>query len=634
MKKKELSFSYFKDISDAIKQFFKKNRKTLLYISATLPLVISLIAYFAINKKEGFQSESYDYFNRDLIEGINHYRLENYERAEILIKRAAEGANRRKIDSIAFLYLGNIEYQRGNYRGALEYFEESLSYDKKNIYAMYNIATSYMKTGNPNLTRKYALKIFELQEEYRPNLLLLGNIYYAAGKYKKALSIYEIHETKDGVFMMNAASAYLNLGSHEKAVNLLNKVIEDPLSGETLKGISSFKLSNILEKSDGFKAVGYLSSALEKFPSSPVLRYNLSLLLFRHEEYEESVNLLKSVEGTLKEGNVDTLLGMALFKSENLNEALDHYLDIYAKTGDTSIAHIIGDIYIKLGEFKKAEEYYIKALQIEALQIEDLKGLQYEAAFRNLVNIYIIDERYKEAADLCEDLKRRDHDNPLPYICLADVYFNTDRNAEGRRSVEEALLLAEKTGQDINLLSMAAALYQENDLHNNAIQIYHRILSLDPGYYQPYVEIAEIYMQTGHTDKAREFLVNGKEMVDDPVTYYQLSLFQAEVENEQKAFDIYNELIRDFPYRYEAYFNLSLKYIENRKYENAVQTVKKCLDSDIKMNYPVRSELYTILGVAQQHIGNSGEAAKAFKESLRLDKKNEYSFVNLRGIDQ
>jgi tetratricopeptide (TPR) repeat protein len=619
MDKKNHPFPFFRKFYTPLKSFFLKYRKTLLYAAAVLPLVISLITYFAINKKDGFQSDSFDYYNRDLIEGINNYRLENYDRAEMLLKRAAEGSKRKKIDSAAFLYLGNIEYQKGNYRGALEYYEESLGYDKKNIYALHNIAESYVKSGKPALTLKYAMKVFELQKGLRPNLLLLGNVYYAAGKYKKALSMYEGLESDDGVFMLNSASAYLKMGSPEKAEQLLKRVIESPGPDDAVKGLSRVKLSDITEKTDRFKAAGYMREALKVFPSSPVLRYNLSLLLFRLMDYEESVRLLRSVEGTLTSGNFDTLLGMALFKSEYLNEALDHYLNMYGKSGAASVAHVIGDIYLKLGDMKKAEIYYLKALQ----------DPENETAYRNLVNIYIKEKRYKEAADLCEGSMMREPENPMPYLCLADVYFHTKRSAEGRRLVDKA---AQLSAGDANYLTMAASLYKENNLNNNALQIYYRILSLDPNYYRPYVEIAEIYMEAGHTDRTREFLADAKYKLDDAEKYYQLSLFQAEVETDQKAFEIYNELIRDFPYRYEVYFNMSLKYIDVGKYESAVQTVQKCLNSDIELNVSARSELFTILGAAQQYIGNSGKAAKAFKESLRLDSGNEFSFVNLKAI--
>ncbi|HEB33228.1 MAG TPA: tetratricopeptide repeat protein [Spirochaetes bacterium] len=620
MDKKEQHLPYFKNLLTAAKDFYLKHGKILLYTGVVLPLVISILVYFAINKREGFRDDSIDYLNRDLIEGINHYRLENYERARILLKRASVGSNRKKMDSIAFLYLGNIEYKGGNYSGAIEYFQESLSYDKKNVFALFNSAQSYMKMGDPELTLENVLKIYKLQKEYAPNLLLLGNIYYAARKYEKALSIYEGHENVDGVFRINAAAAYLNLDRPEDAANLLSRVIEDPDSEESLKGVSYFTLSSILGESDPIRAVRYLRAALNVFPSNPVLRYNLALLLMKQKKYRESVDLLRSVDRTLKEEDVDTLLGMALFKSENLAEALDLYLDMFERTGDTSIAHIIGDIYIKLGELREAEKYYIKALQ----------NPENEGAFRNLVNIYIKEKRYSEAVDLSEELISSAPDGPMPYICLADVYFNIERKPEGRELVEKAVLLA---GEDLRYLSMAAELYQENELNNNALQLYHRMLSLEPGNYIPYMEIAEIYMKTGHTDKTRDFLVNAKNIVDHTGQYYRLSLFQAEVENDQKAFDLYHELVRDFPYRYEAYFNLSLKYIEAGRYESAIRTVQKCLESDIKLDFSALSDLYTILGVAQHYSGNSREAAKAYKESLRLDKNNEFSFLNLRVLD-
>ena len=214
--------------------------------------------------------------------------------------------------------------------------------------------------------------------------------------------------------MINKAAAYLNLGRPEDAVNLLNRVIEDMDSEESLKGVGYFSLSNILKESGPNRSAGYLRAALNIFSSSSILRYNLALHLLRQKEYRESVDLLRSVDRTLMEEDFDTLFGRVLFLSENLSEALDIYLGIFEHTGDTSAAHIIGDIYIKLGEFHEAERYYIKALQ----------NSENDGAFRNLVNIYIKGERFSEAIDLCEKFISSGFKGPMPYLGLADVYFN------------------------------------------------------------------------------------------------------------------------------------------------------------------------------------------------------------------
>jgi len=96
---------------------------------------------------------------------------------------------------------------------------------------------------------------------------------------------------------------------------------------------------------------------------------------------------------------------------------------------------------------------------------------------------------------------------------------------------------------------------------------------------------------------------------------------------------IYNELIRDFPYRHEAYYNLSLKYIEIKEFEKAIQIINACLENKIGLNQSDLSYLYTISGVAHHSIGHIQKATRAFKFAFELDEGNELSFMNLRMIE-
>ena len=97
--------------------------------------------------------------------------------------------------------------------------------------------------------------------------------------------------------------------------------------------------------------------------------------------------------------------------------------------------------------------------------------------------------------------------------------------------------------------------------------------------------------------------------------------------------DLYNALIRDFPYRHEAYYNLSLKYIEINEFEKAIQIIDTCLKNNIQLDQSDLSYLYTISGVAYHSLGHIHKAAKAFKTAFELDGGNELSFMNLKMIE-
>lgn len=612
---------YFKKFILKFKEIFLQRKRVLQYLLTISLLILGLAIYFTLtDEKEKARNGRLDYVNKDLVAGVNLYRLENYERAEVLLKRSLESAKGKKTKSFAALYLGNIRYEKGNYTDALELFRESLSYNKKNIFAMYNTALSYLKLGNTSQALRHALKTFELQNDYLPNLLLLGNIYYGAGKYEKALSIYNTIESDEAVLKINKAFTYLNLNNTDLAKSLFKVVIDDPEADIILKGIGYYTLSYVEQHNDGVKAAGYMRAALKIFPSSPVLRYNLSLLLYKQKEYRESVTLLKSIAGKLWEGEFNTLFGSGLFRSGDLEEALGFYTMIYDRTADASIAYILGDIYVNLNDLKMAMSYYESAL-------EDPEN---EGALRNLIRIYLKEERYDEAALVCNDFIARDENRPLPYICLSDVYFNINRNAEARQMLEKAVFYAK---DDLHYLLMAAELFQKNGFFSNALQLYHKMLSIDSVYNRAYSGIAEIYMHTGHIEKTRNILLRVINNIENEDIYYRLSIILAEAENNLNAVGIYNELIRDFPYRHEAYYNLSLKYIEIKEFEKAIQIINACLENNIGLNQSDLSYLYTISGVAHHSIGHIQKATRAFKFAFELDEGNELSFMNLRMIE-
>lgn len=293
---------------------------------------------------------------------------------------------------------------------------------------------------------------------------------------------------------------------------------------------------------------------------------------------------------------------------------------IYDRTADASIAYIIGDIYVNLGDPKTARSYYEYAL----------KDPENEGALRNLIRIYMKEGRYDEAVLVCNDFIRRDENRPMPYICLSDVYFSINRNAEARQILEKAVFYAK---DDLYYLLMAAVLFQKNGFFSNALQLYHRMLSIDREYNRAYSGIADIYMYTGHIDKTKNLLLRVRDNIENADIYYRLSIILAEAENSLNAVGIYNELIRDFPYRHEAYYNLSLKYIEIEEFEKAIQTINTCLKNNNKLSQSDLSYLYTISGVAYHSIGHILKAAGAFKIAFELDEGNELSYMNLRMIE-
>lgn len=605
---------------DTIKKIFTSKKRIIEFSLTILLLILGLAVYLTLSDKKGdILHERYDYTNKELNEGTNAYRLENFDKAEILFLKAIESTRRKKVKSLAALYLGNIYYKMNNYNEAIDYFQRSLFYNKKNVHALYNSALASLKNGDSGKALKYALLAFDIKDDYLPNLLLLGNIFYATEKYSRALSTFNRSEDSDAVVKFNKACAYLRLGEIARAENLLHSIIDDTQSNQTLKGVSFFTLGYIKQNNDVERAVHYLQSALDIFPSSAVLKYNLSLILLKQENYPEIATLLRSVKGRLKDIEFNALFGRALFQGRYYKEALDFYTDLYDQTNDADISYIIGDIYVKLNNVKMAKHFYEIAS----------KDPENEGALINLIHIYLDEGNYKEAAVVCNDFLLHEKDDPLPYTCLAEVCFRMENTAAAKENLEKAVLYSKDNVQDLMRIAMV---YQENRYYSNALQLYHRIISIDSTFHWAHGGIAEIYLNTGHLEKAKNIISRIRNNIEDAGLFYKLSILLAQADATDNGLHIYNELIRDFPYQYEAYQNLSLRLIDTGEYEKAIYIIEKCLQNITVIDKKILSNLYSILGIAQRFSGNDHEAINAFKTAYDLDGGNEIPLLNIKMI--
>lgn len=112
--------------------------------------------------------------------GINFNRVQEYELAEKLTKKALENAHYHDDPLIVctiYHNLGLVESNKGNSEQAIQYFYKSISYeDKQSINTLYLLAKEYFLLGNNEKAQEIiteGLSISETQSEYSIKLKLL-----------------------------------------------------------------------------------------------------------------------------------------------------------------------------------------------------------------------------------------------------------------------------------------------------------------------------------------------------------------------------------------------------------------------------------------------------------------------------
>ncbi|HUT65484.1 MAG TPA: tetratricopeptide repeat protein [Spirochaetota bacterium] len=615
-----------------IRAFFRRlGRKRVLEYG--LPIVVlcgGLVTYLLVSEgHERGGSPLSDFRDRTFINALYHYRLENLERAELLFMRALESSKSQRKKSTALLFLGNIYYKRKVYDRSLEYYESAISQNSKNLHALHNISLALMMLGREDEALRYAKQLYGMKERLPKNLLLLGDMQFALGNYEDAAAIFsegssssiaddeENSALSSALFSYNLALSRMRLEDDSLSAELYETIMERDKAPDLIKGLSAYRLGVIYEGSDIGRSEKALENALDFFPSSGELGFNLALLYLKDRRYEQAVSLLRGVNRTVDEEHRQKMLGYALYRNKKYEEALEIFLKYDAASARPDLSYIIGDLYVKTGKPHRALEYYEHAIA-EA---------DYGGAFINLVRIFQEEGSYERAKELCEQYAEKEPENPLPRLLLADVLFTLGDPAEARAQLEVAEDLSENHEED---LFKVARVWLDHGYHNNALLIYHGILESQPQNLEVMVRIAAVYLKTGHNERALGLLERVRERTSDLSEFYTVSLLLAGCADTDRAKEVYGELIEDFPYRYDAYYNLSLLLIENGEYEASEQSVRSCMESVEDLDPQVLGNLHSILGYLNVKLGKQEEAMREFAEAKRLDPKSEIPFLNLR----
>jgi len=577
-------------------------------------LSAGILAYFLV-QKSGTSNSSLrpNIFDRNLRDALNYYRLEEYDRCELLLKHVLDQAGRRRTKSLAALYLGNIYFKKNDFEKALALYRDSASYDRKNVNALFNSAVVLSKTGRWTQSLERVQKVLELQPDFRKGLLFLGNLYYAAGQFDMAEQLYT-RKQDDPLFLFNLAMVYGRMNRRDESVKLLSGLASSPDAPEALRGAAAYECAILMQEKDTYDSVQYLKKARTVFPDSPAVQYNLAYTLLKTAQFGEAADILKTFTADpdySRRREYVSLFSFALVKSGRYRDALNFIIRSHTQNGDELTAQIAGDIFLELGDLVQAQTYYKEAIEKETIE----KPVD-QSTYVNLVQIYLHQGSYERAIAVSDDFEKHYPDSVRPIICRADVLFSLGNIKNARVYVRKAVQ-SDGTG-----LILAGDLYRKHGLYDNALDLYGRVVAEEPENMKVWEKIAETYVTTGHTERARSIYKKIKNAAIDPVLYYRSAVILAGMEEGEPGRSLYEELIRDFPYRYEAYYNLALLLLKNGQYTEALSFIKECLEKNPGLAGPVLAKLHTLSGVIYLFQNRFEDAARAFAATRMLDSNN------------
>ncbi|MDE7308849.1 MAG: tetratricopeptide repeat protein, partial [Lachnospiraceae bacterium] len=302
-----------------------------------------------------------------------------------------------------------------------------------------------------------------------------------------------------------------------------------------------------------------------------------------------------------------------LSHAEAIAKNIFSYSENYAK-----LFHNISLIYSKRKEYRKAQEWCQKALEIS----ERVLGSQHPSTvivYNNVASIYLNQGRYAEALkwyekalEIGEGILGKDHPNiAAMYNNIAGVYDNQGKYTKALEWYTKSLEINKKVKtRETNIIPVynnIAGIYNSQGKYVEALEWYERALKISqrvlreehPDTITIYNNIAEVYDSQGNYENA--------------LRYYQKTLEIGE-----------RVLGKDNLSIAATYNNIASIYLNQRKYQDALIEYEKALKIREKIlgkNHPDTGTIYNNIAGVYLRLGESEKALEWYQKDLEIGEK-------------
>ncbi|MBI4854009.1 MAG: tetratricopeptide repeat protein [Acidobacteria bacterium] len=255
-------------------------------------------------------------------------------------------------------------------------------------------------------------------------------------------------------------------------------------------------------------------------------------------------------------------------KNNQLSAAINEYKKIVETTQDLNIMNLLGDLYIRVGDDKKAIEYFSPVAENYSNNGFTVKAIA----------------MYKKICKL-------DTNNIELTLKLADLYVNQKYLVEARQLYNQVLEVYKKTksNQDI-------------------IKILKLINSIEPENIIKKLELANFYEKESLFNESQE-------------TYFEASRELLKQGKDQEAIKVLEEVFNKYPNSKMALINLVDGLVIAQEAEKAIGIVKKAARKDSG-----DLDLLIVLGKTYLRLNRLDEAEKTFVDLLIRD-SNRYEYL-------
>ena len=443
-------------------------------------------------KIKKFDSEDYQAF---YMLGTTYVALHQYDKALEYLMKALEikPDNPLLLNNIGSTYLALHKPEE-----ALDLFKKALDLDTQNQVSYYNIAVTLRLLERHIEAYDYFLNAYKLE----PSPFYLTSLAAAALQsehYNEAIKYYELisaSEKDNTIYKFPMGCAYAGIKDYEKALEFIEPLCVETENKPLIPLQYRLKLIEIYTALHKYEEAKTLySEIIKKGGADPSIYYDYAVVCGQSGEKEKAELILKKVlqlKPDFAAAHKD--LGVLYLDSRLFDYARDEFQKAYELEPENPfIVYEYGNFFQITGEYKKADEFYDKVLEMDFLTPDILLNIALNSLTKNNTD---------KAQQILERAIKLDTQNVRILFNLGKIYFMKNNKESAKQLLEDAYFL-EKNPEVENMLGQ---IYLEEEDYDCAYSMFKAIDKKFPQNTANIMNLAKCSLKLGDKEEAVSYL--------------------------------------------------------------------------------------------------------------------------------
>jgi tetratricopeptide (TPR) repeat protein len=297
-----------------------------------------------------------------------------------------------------------------------------------------------------------------------------------------------------------------------------------------------------------------------------ILLPGLMVLTWKQVQHWE--NNITLYEHTLKHTSNNVIihnnLGVALYKQDRTEEAVEHYLQALRVMPNYADAHNnLGLAYGDSGMHEEAIKAYKRTIRVDP---------DYADVHNNLGIAFVKSGKYKEAIESYKQAIRIDPDYAKAHNNLGVAFVKSGKLKEAIESYKQALRINSDFADAHYNLGVA---FVKSGMHKEAIDAFKQVIRINPDDAPAHYNLGVAFVKSGMHKEATEAYKQALRInPDDAQTHYNLGVAYGASGMDEEATDAFKQVIRINPDNAPAHYNLGYAYVLSNDRDSALEQYK------------------------------------------------------------